>query len=92
ISLQATVNEQTQQCELRVEDNGIGFEEKHAERIFQVFHRLHGRGGKYEGTGIGLAICRKIVERHGGSIRAHSSPGNGAAFIASLPLKQYASK
>ncbi|MFL5350738.1 MAG: sensor histidine kinase [Hyalangium sp.] len=92
VSLQATVNEQTQQCELRVEDNGIGFEEKYAERIFQVFQRLHGRGSKYEGTGIGLAICRKIVERHGGSIRAHSSPGNGAAFIASLPLKQYASK
>jgi PAS domain S-box-containing protein len=92
ISIQATVDEQTQQCELRVEDNGIGFEEKYAESIFNVFQRLHGRGSKYEGTGIGLAICRKIAERHGGSIRAQSSPGNGAAFIASLPLQQHASK
>jgi light-regulated signal transduction histidine kinase (bacteriophytochrome) len=67
-----------------VEDNGIGFDEKYHERIFQIFQRLHGRN-EYEGTGIGLAICRKIVERHGGAITASSSPGAGARFIITLP-------
>jgi signal transduction histidine kinase len=67
-----------------VEDNGIGFDEKYRERIFQIFQRLHGRS-EYEGTGIGLAICRKIVERHGGVIAAHSSPGAGAKFVITLP-------
>ncbi len=89
ISILATVNEQSAECELRVEDNGIGFEEKYLDRIFNVFQRLHGRGSKYEGTGIGLAICRKIVERHHGGITARSTPGGGATFIATLPLKQY---
>ena len=72
------------QCRLTVEDNGIGFDEKYKERIFQVFQRLHGRN-EYEGSGIGLAICRKIAERHGGSITAESSPGAGARFIVTLP-------
>lgn len=72
------------QCRLIVEDNGIGFDQKYQERIFQVFQRLHGRS-EYEGSGIGLAICRKIAERHGGSIRAESSPGAGAKFIVTLP-------
>ncbi len=67
-----------------VEDNGIGFDEKYSERIFQIFQRLHGRS-EYEGTGIGLAICRKIVERHGGTIAAFSSPGAGAKFVITLP-------
>lgn len=67
-----------------IEDNGIGFDQKHVERIFGVFQRLHGRN-TYDGTGIGLAICRKIVERHGGSITAHSAPGAGATFIVRLP-------
>ena len=74
-----------QLCKLIVEDNGIGFDEKYCDRIFQVFQRLHGRS-EYEGTGIGLAICRKIVERHQGSITAQSQIGHGAKFIVTLPL------
>lgn len=73
--------------ELIVEDNGIGFNEQYLERIFQPFQRLHGRG-EYEGSGIGLAICRKIVERHNGSITARSTPGQGARFIITLPQRQ----
>ena len=73
--------------EIRVEDNGIGFNENQLERIFLPFERLHGRGA-YEGAGMGLAICRKIVERHGGTITAVSTPGKGATFIIALPEKQ----
>jgi two-component system, LuxR family, sensor kinase FixL len=73
-------------CQIVVEDNGIGFDEKYLDRIFRVFQRLHGRT-EYEGTGIGLAICRKIVERHGGSITASSTPGMGAKFIVTLPYR-----
>lgn len=74
-------------CLIHVRDNGIGFDEKYLDRIFTVFQRLHGRN-EYEGTGIGLAICRKIVERHHGWITARSSPGHGATFIAGLPYRQ----
>lgn len=73
--------------EITVRDNGIGFEDKYAERIFQPFVRLHGRH-EYEGTGIGLATCEKIVARHGGKIFAKSSPGAGAIFIIQLPVEQ----
>jgi light-regulated signal transduction histidine kinase (bacteriophytochrome) len=69
---------------ITVEDNGIGFDEKYRDRIFQIFQRLHGRS-EYEGTGIGLAICRKIVDRHSGAIEANSLPGTGAKFIITLP-------
>lgn len=72
--------------ELRFEDNGIGFATKDAERVFLPFHRLHGRS-EYEGTGIGLTICQKIAERHGGNIRAESTPGEGSRFVVTLPVQ-----
>ena len=71
-------------CSIEIADNGIGFEQEYAERIFGIFQRLHGRSA-YEGTGVGLAICRKICERHGGSIIARGRPGGGATFIVLLP-------
>ena len=74
-------------CQIVVKDNGIGFDEKYTDKIFAVFQRLHGRT-EYEGSGVGLAICRKIVERHNGKITAHSSPGEGASFAITIPLKQ----
>jgi PAS domain S-box-containing protein len=73
-------------CRLEFSDNGLGFDEKYLDRIFSVFQRLHNRD-QYEGTGIGLAVCRKIVERHGGTITARSSPGKGATFIIMLPMR-----
>ena len=74
-------------CQIMVRDNGIGFDEKYLDRIFQVFQRLHSRS-EYEGTGIGLAVCRKIADRHGGTISAKSAEGEGATFIVTLPVKQ----
>lgn len=71
--------------QLSIEDNGIGFDGQYAERIFQVFQRLHGKG-QFDGTGVGLAICRKVVENHGGAIVAHSYPGKGATFTVWLPV------
>ncbi|GAB2551547.1 hypothetical protein GCM10027085_48530 [Spirosoma aerophilum] len=70
---------------LTVEDKGIGFDESHRERIFELFHRLHGRS-QYTGTGIGLAVVKKVVENHRGFITAHSQPGAGATFTVYLPL------
>ncbi|HXB97587.1 MAG TPA: ATP-binding protein, partial [bacterium] len=70
--------------ELRVSDNGIGFEPSKSEKIFELFQRLHGRA-EYPGNGLGLAICRKIAERHGGTLRAEGRPGQGATFILELP-------
>jgi signal transduction histidine kinase len=73
-------------CRLRVSDNGIGFDEKYAERIFRPFERLHGQH-EYEGTGMGLAVCAKIAERHGGTITATGVPGEGASVLVSLPVR-----
>jgi signal transduction histidine kinase len=74
-------------CQILVEDNGIGFEQVYADRIFTIFQRLHGRT-EYEGTGVGLAVCRKIAERHGGSITAQSRLGEGSSFTVILPIRQ----
>lgn len=74
-------------CRLSFEDNGIGFEPAYAERIFLLFQRLHGMS-EYSGTGIGLAICKKITDSHHGYIKAHGEAGKGASFIVILPLTQ----
>ncbi|MBU2650677.1 MAG: PAS domain S-box protein [Bacteroidetes bacterium] len=73
-------------CIMKIRDNGIGFDESYADKIFQPFQRLHGRN-EYEGTGIGLAICKKIVIRHKGEITATSTPGEGSLFTITLPVK-----
>ena len=72
---------------IQVKDNGIGFEPESVETVFKPFQRLHGRGA-YPGTGMGLAICQRIVERHGGLISVKSQPGKGSTFEVVLPLKQ----
>lgn len=81
------LGKQGKAVEVTVSDNGIGFDEKYLDRIFTIFQRLHGRH-EYEGTGIGLAVCRKIVDRHGGVITAKSTLGDGAKFIVTLPVVQ----
>jgi signal transduction histidine kinase len=70
-----------------VEDNGIGFDMEKAGGLFKPFHRLVEKN-TYEGTGMGLAICRKIAERHWGCISARSTPGQGSTFIMTLPARQ----
>ncbi|GAB3500070.1 hypothetical protein GCM10027341_24630 [Spirosoma knui] len=72
---------------ISVADNGIGFDDKYVDRIFQVFQRLHGRS-EYTGTGIGLAICQKVVANHGGAITATSQPGKGTTFYVYLPIEE----
>ena len=81
-----TKNNKPKEYVIEVTDNGVGFDEKYLDRIFAVFQRLHGRD-QYEGTGIGLAVCRKIVERHNGTITATSTPGSGSKFIVTFPIK-----
>ena len=73
--------------EISVADNGIGFEPVYAERIFDTFVRLKPKD-EYEGTGLGLALCKQIAQRHGGAIRAEALPGQGAVFTVTLPLRQ----
>jgi PAS domain S-box-containing protein len=80
-------NQDAERRQIFVEDNGIGFDQEYAGRIFSLFQRLHGRS-TYEGSGMGLAICRRIVEHHGGTITAHASPGKGATFVITLPARR----
>jgi light-regulated signal transduction histidine kinase (bacteriophytochrome) len=89
ISLEASVEvtEQGAMARLTLTDNGIGFELRHSERIFGMFERLHGREA-YDGTGVGLATCRKIVTGHSGSLVAWAEPGAGAVFTLILPVQQ----
>jgi light-regulated signal transduction histidine kinase (bacteriophytochrome) len=80
-------SERPDYCRIAVRDNGIGFDMKYADKIFGIFERLHSRH-TYEGTGIGLALCRKIVQSHGGTITAESDSSSGSTFIVNLPLAQ----
>jgi PAS domain S-box-containing protein len=75
-------------CHVFIEDNGIGFDECYSHKIFKPFERLHGRNAPYSGTGMGLAICKKIVKRHGGQITVRSIPEQGTTFIVTLPIEQ----
>jgi signal transduction histidine kinase len=75
-------------CEVRVVDNGQGFADQDAEKIFDLFEQLPGRKSAGKGSGVGLAICRRIVEHHGGTIRAEGRPGEGATFVLELPLER----
>ena len=79
----------TNMLQILFEDNGIGIEGKNIDNIFNIFHRLEGK--KYEGSGIGLAVCKKIMQRHGGGIMAQSQLGKGTTFIVTLPIHQLAS-
>lgn len=74
-------------CRIFIEDNGIGFEQKYSEQIFEMFKRLH-HHNEYEGTGVGLTLCKKIVEEHNGYIAAKSKPGKGSTFIITFPYQQ----
>jgi signal transduction histidine kinase len=71
-------------CQIEVEDNGVGFDEQHLDRVFELFHRTSTENG----TGLGLALCRKIAQRHGGTISARSIPGTGSTFIVTMAVKQ----
>ena len=78
-------------CRIKVQDNGIGFDEKYLDKVFTPFERLHNRS-EIEGTGIGLAICAKIVQLHGGTLTATSQPNQGATFIVTLPVRHQTTK
>lgn len=87
ISGQADGDEAGGRVTIEISDNGIGFDPRHVERIFGLFERLHSRDA-YPGAGVGLATCRKIAERHGGSLSARGEPGSGACFTLILPRRQ----
>ena len=96
VSVDATVvdglsDDEAPQCEIVITDNGIGFDEKYQTRIFAPFQRLHGRT-MFDGTGMGLAISRRIAERHRGSLRCTSQPGKGSRFVVTLPLRPTSEK
>jgi light-regulated signal transduction histidine kinase (bacteriophytochrome) len=87
VQVESETDPKTRKVCVRVRDNGIGFEQRHAKKIFNIFQRLHANG-EFEGAGIGLAICRKVVERHKGVITAQAQVGKGATFEIVLPLTQ----
>jgi signal transduction histidine kinase len=87
ISIHTENDDDPAKVRVLVSDNGIGFSPEHADKIFNVFQRLHGRE-QYSGSGVGLSVCRRILERHSGSIRAVGRLGEGATFVATLPRKQ----
>ncbi len=87
LTIWSRVKEGGNEVTIHFKDNGIGLEQQYADRIFEVFQRLHARN-EYEGTGIGLAICRKIVERHGGTIEVVGAVNKGAEFIVTLPIER----
>jgi len=86
-ALPAEKDQKSDICRIFVEDNGIGFDNKHLNKLFMPFNRLHSKSD-YDGVGMGLAICDKIIDRHGGSITANSSPGHGSIFAIILPITQ----
>jgi light-regulated signal transduction histidine kinase (bacteriophytochrome) len=87
ININSIYNQESHKWEISIQDNGIGFDDKHLNRMFKPFQRLNGYSA-YEGTGVGLAVCERILASHFGEITAKSSPENGATFIISLPEKQ----
>jgi signal transduction histidine kinase len=74
-------------CRITIRDNGIGFDQQYSEKIFELFQRLHTRN-EYQGTGIGLAVCKKIVEKHNGIIKVNSKQNEGTLFTIILPVNQ----